>query len=798
MTRGWTARYGAARVVARAVARILASALAALALAAVPAGAQEVACDRGDREVRALDFAGNRAFNDDQLSAVVVATPSSSVYRYRALRYPPFTWFGQRRCIRPSEVVLDRARLILFYRNHGYPDVTVDTAVARDGRALELRFDIVEGRAIRVDSVGVSWLDTVPGAGRIVRGLPVRTGAAFDKLAIDAARDTILARLGNSGYPWAQVLANYTTDRERYTATVGFDILPGTRTWIGRVDVVQQPRAGDSTPHVSPRLTRKLTGLRAGAIYRDRDVAAARRNLYLTEAYQSVAIERDSARSNTGADSLVNLRVTVAEGFMRAVQLSGGYGTIDCFRGQGDMTFRSVQIGGLATRLELTGRLSKIGRGEPLGSAGTGADVCPKIKDDPYSDKVNYYGGVTLRQPILSGVPNILPSLTLFSQRASEYKAFRRDVPIGLVATYNFAPRRTLPQVISYGLEFGTTQAQPAVFCAVFNACQESDRAQLQQRLRAATAGWSLTRNRANDPVNPGRGSVTRLDLRHASRYIGSDPEVEFNKAILDVSRYLPGGGGNVLALRLRAGSVFGKNLSFGSRGDVPDFVPQQERLFAGGAQTVRGYRQNELGPQVYVSDLLVTLPAGRDTTLVLNDESVRRPVQYLSAPTTASGQLADTVRTRAVPTGGNRLLVTNVEYRMRPPVLSDLLQLVAFVDGGNVWDQRAGNADRRLYWTPGFGVRVASPFGPIRVDFGYNKYPPSQGAVFYEDVRRDERPLYCVTPQNDIEVVNVAPNDQVPIYQPLTSRTCPTTYQGTGRHGWRAFNISLAIAQAF
>ena len=795
MTRG-----GAARATVRTAALAVGLAVALVARATV-AGAQEVACDRGDAEVRVLEFAGNRAFTDDQLGAVVVATPSSSVYRYRALRYPPFTWFGQRRCIRPSEVVLDRARLILFYRNHGYPDVTVDTTVRRDGRALALRFDIVEGRPIRVDSVGVTWVETVPGAGRILRGLPVRAGAAFDKLAIDAARDTIVARLGNAGYPWAQVLANYTTDRERYTATVGYDILPGTRTRIGRVEVVQQPRPGDSTPHVSPKLTRKLTGLRPGALYRDRDIATARRNLYLTEAYQNVAIERDSARANTGADSLVNLRVTVSEGYMRSVQLSGGYGTIDCFRGQGDMTFRSVQVQGLATRLELTGRVSKIGRGEPLGSAGTGADVCPQIKDDPYSDKLNYYGGVTLRQPLLGGVPNILPSLTLFSQRASEYKAFQRDVPIGIVATYAFAPRRTLPQVISYGLEFGTTtRAQPAVFCAVFNACQEDDRAQLERRLRTGTAGWSITRNRANDPVNPSRGSVTRLDLRHASRATFSDTAVKFNKAIADVSWYLPGGGANVLALRVRAGSVFGRNLSFGRSGDVPEFVPQQERLFAGGAQTVRGFRQNELGPQVYVADRFDTVATGNFVDVVVGGQTERRPTYFLRAPVADNGQLEEGVRTRAVPTGGNRLIVANAEYRWRPPVLSDLLQIVGFVDAGNVWDQRTGTGSEalRLFATPGFGVRVASPFGPIRVDFGYNKHPRSPGAIFYEDVNRDERPLYCVTPGNRIEVVD-ASDTATPIYQPLSSDRCPSAaFQGTGRRGWRAFNISLAIAQAF
>lgn len=793
------------RVVARGARGALALVASAVLLVASPVaralGAQEVACDPGDVEVRGLEFVGNHAFGDAQLGAVVVATPSSSAYRYRALRYPPFTWFGQRRCIQPNEVVLDRARLIIFYRNHGYPDVTVDTLVRHEDDAVRLRFAIAEGRPIKVDSVGVTWIDSVPGAARILRGLPVKVGQAFDKPAIDAARDTILARLGNSGYPWAQVLANYATDRTGYAAKVGFDILPGTRTRIGQVVIVQQARLGDSTPHVSPKMTEKLTGLREGALYRDRDVATARRNLYLTEAYQNVTIERDSARVHTGSDSLVNLNVLVAEGFMRAVQLSGGYGTIDCFRGQGDITFRSVQIGGLATRLELTGRLSKIGRGEPLGNASTGANLCPQIKDDPYSDKLNYYGGVTLRQPILSGVPNILPTLTVFSQRLSEYKAFRRDVPIGVVATYEWAaPRRRLTQVFSYGLEYGSTEAQPAVFCAVFNACQEADRASLQQRLRTATLGWSVTRNRANDAVNPSTGTVTRVDLRHASPFIGSDPAIAFNKAVGDMTWYTPGGGANVIAMRLRVGSVFGRNFSFGSGGDAPEYVPQQERLYAGGAQTVRGYRQNELGPQVYVADRFDPVSTGRDTLVDIGGTLERRSILYLRAKATPNGQLSDSVRTRAVPTGGNRLVVANIEYRLRPSVLSDLLQFVVFADAGNVWDQKTQtNVAMRLYATPGFGVRVASPFGPIRVDFGYNPHPPSPGSVFYEDVNRDERPLYCVTPGNEIDVVNTAPGTESPYYQQGDpTATCPSLSGGTGRRGWRAFNITLAIAQAF
>ncbi|MES2524466.1 MAG: hypothetical protein V4617_17335, partial [Gemmatimonadota bacterium] len=41
------------------------------------AAAQDTSCDRGDREVRALRFTGNREFTDVALAASVATLPSS-------------------------------------------------------------------------------------------------------------------------------------------------------------------------------------------------------------------------------------------------------------------------------------------------------------------------------------------------------------------------------------------------------------------------------------------------------------------------------------------------------------------------------------------------------------------------------------------------------------------------------------------------------------------------------------------------------------------------------------------------
>jgi outer membrane protein assembly factor BamA len=112
-------------------------------LAALPCGvaAQRDACDPSELEVRSLSFRGNRAFTDGQLAAIIELTASPALRRVVG---------GTRGCGNPALVAIDRARLIIYYRRRGYPDVHVDTTVARSGRVMDLRFGITEGALTRI------------------------------------------------------------------------------------------------------------------------------------------------------------------------------------------------------------------------------------------------------------------------------------------------------------------------------------------------------------------------------------------------------------------------------------------------------------------------------------------------------------------------------------------------------------------------------------------------------------------------------------------------------------------------
>jgi outer membrane protein insertion porin family/translocation and assembly module TamA len=123
----------------------------------------------------------------------------------------------------------------------------------------------------------------------------------------------------------------------------------------------------------------------------------------------------------------------------------------------------------------------------------------------------------------------------------------------------------------------------------------------LKRSQRLATVSVTLARDRRNNAFYPTSGSTTALELRTASQLIGSDPDLQFNKIVADASWYLALPRNSVLVARLRGGLVFGREVTLGT--DTTVFIPQQERLYAGGANTVRGYKQNELGPVVYLPD---------------------------------------------------------------------------------------------------------------------------------------------------------------------------------------------------
>ena len=721
----------------------LAALLLILSLSPLALRAQDDACDDpAAPQVRGLRFEGNRTFPSPDLASRVATTRMS---RWAAV--PVFGRFVTRRCLDDAVLRLDALRVLYAYRVRGFAEATVEPRVEPAGpRAVVVVFVVQEGPPTILTQFTVDGLGGVPDSATFLRDLPARAGGRFDELAISASRDTLLRRLRNAGYPRADVFRSFATDRAARTARARLLVVPGPLARIGAVNVSIEPAPGRS-PEVSPEAVRGLLGIRTGDVYREQALVEGQRRAYQTEAFRAVQVDLDS----TGTDSLVALRVRVAEQPMRAASVGGGWGTIDCFRAQGTLTHYNF-LGGVR-RLDLSGRVSRVGVGAPTTLQGGARPLCaPDAYRDQYGDTLNYYLGATLRQPQLFGFA-ALPELTIYTEQRSEYNAYRRVTPIGFNAALNGLRVARQPISLAYTLELGRTVASPALFCVVFTLCNEADRqiASEQRRFAAVTASTQFSRQ--DDPVYPARGGTLRLEARHVSPLVGSDPSFRFNRYIGELSGFTRFGGDGVLTARVRAGGLFDAPGS----SDGQRFIPVQERLFAGGPSTVRGFRPNELGPKSY---------------------------RILSYDTAAGVAIPGQAREVPVPVGGTSMVVANLEYRVRAPGLGGLAQLALFVDGGQVWTRDRDSvrlAVESLRWTPGVGLRVVTAFGAIRVDLGYNTYRPIAGPAYFDTPLAQGGTLLCVSP-------GATPGGVCPdTYQPLR----PTSL-------WRRITPSISIGQIF
>ena len=395
---------------------LTALALLATFLGGSTARAQDIDCQRGDLEVMRLVFEGNHAFTDADLAKTIVTTPSAWARRYLHL---PFT---VKHSLDRSELPNDRARLIIFYRRRGYPRVIVDIAVKLLAPgAVEVKFTINEGPPMILKSFVIQGLDSVPERTRITRGLAVRVGGRFDRFLIDAATDTVRARLHNNGYPRADAVNHFMISDSTLSAWDTVTATPGTRANIGAIKIDVTPQ-GKKSQQIPTSVVRRIMGLDSGRLFRENEVVDAQRALYQTEAYQHVSITPDS-----GSDSLVTLSVNLAEAAMHAARVGAGYGTLDCFHVTGEYTDYNFLNG--ARRLDVNTRVSKIGIGRPLNGF---SGLCPTAKNDVFSNLLSYYMGATFRQPVLFGLRTV-PTLTLYTQSVSEYNAYRRTTAIGWV-----------------------------------------------------------------------------------------------------------------------------------------------------------------------------------------------------------------------------------------------------------------------------------------------------------------------------------------------------------------------------
>jgi outer membrane protein assembly factor BamA len=741
-------------------------ALCAATLLAVPASAlaQTNGCEGSTPEVAKVSFEGNKAVPSAILEETVETAPSSGARRFTRL-------FGTRRCLAQGALLRDVARLMLFYRRKGYPRAEVDTAIARTpAHAVRVTFKIRENEPMLVDSIEVRGVADSAIRARIRQGIKLRAGEPLDRFSLDASAAAIVAGLRRAGYLAASARPGEHADSARRRAVAWVDVNAGKRVRVGEVRV--DARGFDSTePRISPQRVERLTHLRPGAVLGTQELANARANLDAVGLFDDIRISLDSIQSAAVADgaATANVNVAVVEGTSNELHARLGYGTLDCVRLQ--LQGSRAAVLGKPGRFEATMNLSKVAVGAPLDFA---PGFCSSdVRADPYSARLNYYVGGTYAIPAL-GRRRWGKSVSLYTERRSEYLAYLKTTYLGGSASLTRKYGRHWSGALAYDLSYARTEAQPAVLCATFSACLAADRQQFTDALPFGLASILTTFDNTDAPLDPTRGKTLRVELRIAPQWLGTAVRQQVAGARVNAAAYFPIAARTVLALRAQGGVV--------TKLPGASFIPQAERLFAGGANSVRGFRQNEIGTRVYLADS-VRIKVLRDTLL-------------WALPPDSTGW-------QAVPTGGTAAAVANMELRVRPKVLTEFVQFVAFVDAGNVWSSEGSElSNTPIFVTPGIGLRVSTPVGPIRLDLAYNSYAPPEGPAYRDTpVGYATAPLYCVSPGNTLPVSGFGQTDAEgrPIPPVQQEGPCPSSFRPSRPDGFfNRLTLTFSIGQAF
>ncbi len=170
-------------------------------------------------------------------------------------------------------------------------------------------------------------------------------------------------------------------------------------------------------------------------------------------------------------------------------------------------------------------------------------------------------------------------------------------------------------------------------------------------------AVWRDSRDNYMDPLS---GSRNALSLSVA----GLGGNTGYIKAVVDSSWYFPLFDVTTFHVRGRVGNLTG---IFDKK------VPIYQKFYVGGLDTVRGLEYGHAGP------------------LDINREAI----------------------------GGEKMAVLNLEYIF--PIFQEVkLKGLVFTDMGRAWD-KGESFGSDLRYTAGLGMRWFSPFGPIRVEYGFN-----------------------------------------------------------------------------
>ncbi len=505
----------------------------------------------------------------------------------------------------------DMAAIVGLYQSEGFVRARITSVdnVWDEHGGLVRTIHVEEGPRYRLREIRFRGNDHFPGK-ELLDLMRNREGNHVDYVGLERDQEAIASHYRNAGYLDVVLRSRLDLDEGKDTAAARFDIEEGPRYVLGKVLV----RGNQLT---DPVVILRELGIPEGSPAGENDLLKFQQAIFRTGLYKSVRVQKLKRPS----EGILDLSVEVEETLFFEVEYGAGYGSDTGIRGFVGARHRNLDTKGrnFYTRLSASQKEQKY--------------IWELREPWIFGPRWKWEGG-----------------LTGYYQEADRKSFSLRKASLVASINKNFFDRS------SFAIQYEVSRDH------VFNVAPDAVLSPEDQGTANIAAGRVLVvLDLRDDPFNPRHGSLNSGTFELASYYFGS--EVDYWKVAGQSSWYFPLFRKNTFVFSARAGSIRQMR-------DTVE-VPIQKRFFLGGRTTVRGFKEETLGP------------LGADGT----------------------------------PTGGNYMLNLNTELRV--PLQYGFVVAV-FMDAGSVWIDRNPGSDFDLRKTAGLGLRYVTPVGPIALDYGW------------------------------------------------------------------------------
>ncbi|WP_339659163.1 outer membrane protein assembly factor BamA [uncultured Thalassospira sp.] len=292
--------------------------------------------DEGDATgIRKINFVGNKAFDDGELSDVIRTTESA--------------WWKILTAddnYDPDRVTFDRELLRRFYLSAGYADFQVLSSVAEltpDRSDFFVTYTVSEGQRYQFGEINVvSQIDKIDPE-TLLPLIEIESGEWYNANLVDDAVDALTDSVGDQGYAFIDIRPNVQRNRETGTIDITFNISEGPKVYVERINVVGNVRTLDE-------VIRREFRLVEGDAFSSSKMQRSKQRIENLNFFKSVDVKTLPGAS---PDQTV-IEVDVEEKSTGEFSIGAGYGTDNGAFGQLGIRERNLLGKGQDLRLNFT------------------------------------------------------------------------------------------------------------------------------------------------------------------------------------------------------------------------------------------------------------------------------------------------------------------------------------------------------------------------------------------------------------------------------------------------------------